>query len=163
MNKQIVPSLVAVMLVVGGIWFLASGSRPMPEITFNLADGRTLHSSELQGKSVLVNFWSVSCEVCLRDIPTLNRLQEELSDHDLVVIGVAMPHDPPPAVIGTMERIKPSYAIALDVQGEINRAFGGIQVTPTNLLIGPDGNINYSERGPLDEIRFRATILTFQR
>ena len=163
MNKQIVPSLVAVLLLVGGIWFLSSGSRPMPEVTFNLVDGRTLHSSELQGKSVLVNFWSVSCEVCLRDIPTLNRLQEELSDHDLVVIGVAMPHDPPPAVIGTMEQIKPSYAVALDVQGEINRAFGGIQVTPTNLLIGPDGNINYSERGPLDEIRVRATLLTFQR
>jgi thiol-disulfide isomerase/thioredoxin len=163
MNKQVVPSLVAVLLLVGGIWFLASGSRPMPEITFNLVDGRTLHSSELQGKSVLVNFWSVSCEVCLRDIPTLNRLQEELSDHDLVVIGVAMPHDPPPAVIGTMEQLKPSYAVALDVQGEINRAFGGIQVTPTNLLIGPDGNINYLERGPLDEIRVRATILTFQR
>ena len=163
MNKQVVPSLVAVLLLVGGIWFLASGSRPMPEVMFNLVDGRTLHSSELKGKSVLVNFWSVSCEVCLRDIPTLNRMQEEFNDHDLVVIGVAMPHDPPPAVISTMQRIKPSYAVALDVQGEINRAFGGIQVTPTNLLIGPDGNINYSEHGPLDEIRVRATLLTFQR
>ena len=77
MNKQVVPSLVAVLLLVGGIWFLASGSRPMPEVTFNLVDGRTLHSSELKGKSVLVNFWSVSCEVCLRDIPALNRMQEE--------------------------------------------------------------------------------------
>lgn len=163
MNKQIVPSLVAVLLVAGGIWFLASGSRPMPEVTFNLIDGRTLHSSELKGKSVLVNFWSVSCEICLSDIPILNRLQEEFGDQDLVVIGVAMPHDPPPAVISTMEQIKPSYAVALDVQGEINRAFGGIQVTPTNLLIGPDGNINYAERGPLDEIRVRATTLTFQR
>ena len=161
MSKQIMPSLVAVVLVLGGIWYLASTSRPMPEVSFNLVDGRTLRSAELKGKSVLVNFWSVSCEVCLRDIPALNRLQEELQDHDLMVIGVAMPHDPPPAVISTMQQMKPSYAVALDVQGEINRAFGGIQVTPTNLLIGPDGNINYSERGPLDETRVRATLRTF--
>ena len=35
-------------------------------------------------------------------------------------------------------------------------------MTPTSYLIGPDGNINFSERGPLDETRVRATLLTFQ-
>ncbi len=163
MNKQILPSLVAVLLLAGGVWFLASGTRPMPEVSFTLTDGRQLHSTDLRGRSVLINFWSVSCEVCLRDMPTLARLHEEMREQGLEVIGVAMPQDPPPAVMATVERLAPPYRIALDVNGELNRAFGGVQVTPTNILVGPDGNINYSERGPVDETRLRATILTFQR
>jgi peroxiredoxin len=130
---------------------------------FNLLDGRTLHSADLRGKSVLINFWSVSCEVCLRDMPRLTRLHETMEEHGFMVIGVAVPHDPPAAVIGVVEKLEPAYPIALDVHGEISKGFGGIKVTPTTYLVGPDGNINYSERGTLDETRIRATVLTFQR
>jgi len=63
-------------------------------------------------------------------------------------------------VLGIVERLSPVYPIALDVHGEVNRAFGGIDVTPTHILVGPDGNIAYSGEGPLDETRIRATILT---
>ena len=58
MNKQVVPTVVAVSIVLAGIWLLSSKAKPMPEITFNLVDGRTLSNAELRGKSVLVNFWS---------------------------------------------------------------------------------------------------------
>jgi peroxiredoxin len=162
MNKQIMPSLAAVIVLVAGVWLMSSSTKPMPEVVFNLVDGGTVKSADLRGRSVLINFWSVSCEICLRDMPRLTALQEQMKTQDLMVIGVAMPHDPPPAVIGLVEKLKPGYPIALDVHGEISKAFGDIKVTPTTFLIGPDGNINYSERGSLDETRVRATILTFQ-
>jgi len=162
-NKQIVPSLAAVAVLVAGVWLMSSSTRPMPEVAFNLVDGRTVKSADLRGKSVLINFWSVSCEVCLRDMPRLTELQERMTAQGLMVIGVAVPHDPPPAVIDLVEKIKPGYAIALDVHGEISKAFGDIKVTPTNVLIDPQGNINFSQRGPLNESRIRATLLTFQR
>lgn len=163
MNKQIVPSLAAVAVLVAGVWLMSSSTRPMPEVVFNLVDGRTVKSADLRGKSVLINFWSVSCEICLRDMPRLTELQERMTAQGLMVIGVAVPHDPPPAVIDLVEKIKPGYAIALDVHGEISKAFGDIKVTPTNVLIDPQGNINFSQRGPLNESRIRATLLTFQR
>lgn len=163
MNKQVLPTVAAVAIVVAGIWLMSSETRPMPEVVFNLVDGRTLQSTDLRGKSVLINFWSVSCEVCLRDMPRLTRLHETMEEHDFMVIGVAVPHDPPAAVIGVVEKLEPAYPIALDVHGEVSKAFGGIKVTPTTYLVGPDGNINYSERGTLDETRIRATVLTFQR
>jgi peroxiredoxin len=162
-NKQVVPSLAAAAVVVAGVWLMSSSTRPMPEVVFNLLDGRTLHSADLRGKSVLINFWSVSCEVCLRDMPRLTRLHETMEEHGFLVIGVAVPHDPPATVIGVVEKLEPAYPIALDVHGEVSKAFGGIKVTPTTYLVGPDGNINYSERGTLDETRIRATVLTFQR
>ena len=79
-----------------------------------------------------------------------------------MVIGVAVPHDPPAGGDRAVEKSKPGYPIALDVHGEISTAFGGIKVTPTNFLIDPDGNISFSERGQFDETRLRATLLTFR-
>lgn len=160
MNLRWLPNVATVLVVAAAAWLLWPTAKPMPEVTFNLLDGRKLLSSELRGKSLLVNFWSVNCETCLREIPQLTRLQDELKDQ-LVVIGVAVPHDPPPAVISMVEKLKPGYPIALDVHGEVSAAFGGIKVTPTNFLIDPDGNISLSERGQIHEPRLRATLLTF--
>ena len=161
MNMRWLPSVATVLVVAAAAWLLWPNARPMPEVTFNLLDGRKIFSSELRGKSVLVNFWSVSCETCLNDIPQLTRLQDDMRDQGLVVIGVAVPHDPPPAVISAVEQLKPGFPIALDVHGEVSAAFGGIKVTPTNFLVDPDGNISFSERGPIYEPRIRATLLTF--
>ena len=163
MSKQILPTAAAVLVVLAGIWLMSSNARPMPEVSFNLTDGRSLHTTDLRGRPALINFWSVSCEVCLRDMPVLSRLHESQEDHGLMVIGVAAPYDPPPAVIAAAEKLAPAYPISLDVHGEVSKAFGDIGVTPTNFLIDPSGNINFSERGPIDEIRIRATVLTFQR
>jgi thiol-disulfide isomerase/thioredoxin len=152
-------------LVLGGaalaaVWLLWPRPQPMPAVSFTLTEGRVLDSAALRGKTVLVNFWSVNCAVCLRDMPALKRLHETLQD--FTVIGVAASYDPPPAVMETVARLQPGYPIALDVQGELAHAFGGVTSTPTSFLVDPAGNIQYVERGALDEARVRATILTFQ-
>ena len=152
-------------LVLGGValaavWMLWPNPQPMPAVSFTLTDGRLIQAAELRGSAVLVNFWSVSCNICLRDMPRLSALHEGL-EH-FTVIGVAAPYDPPPAVMETVNRLQPVYPVALDVQGEIARAFGGVDSTPTSFLIDRDGNIQYTERGALDEERVRATVLTFR-
>jgi thiol-disulfide isomerase/thioredoxin len=152
-------------LVLGGaalaaVWLLWPRPQPMPAVSFTLSDGRILDSAELRGKTLLVNFWSVNCAVCLRDMPALDRLHETLQNFS--VIGVAASYDPPPAVMETVSTLQPAYPIALDVQGEIAHAFGGVDSTPTSFLVDPAGNIQYVERGALDEGRVRATILTFR-
>lgn len=162
MNPRWLQNAALALAVAAAAWLLWPGARPMPEVTFNLLDGRKLRSSELRGKSVLVNFWSVGCNTCLRDMPQLTRLQGDMKDR-LMVIGVAVPHDPPPAVISAVEELQPGYPIALDVHGEVSAAFGGVQVTPTNFLIDPDGDIRLSEHGQIHEPRLRATLLTFRQ
>ena len=161
MIARIAPTLVLAVAIGVTAWLFWPTTQPLPEVRFNLLDGRKLDSAELRGRPVLVNFWSITCAVCLRDMPRLTRLQETLEDRGLVVIGVAMPHDPPPAVMSTVEQHKPGYRIALDVHGDVSRAFGDIKATPTTFLIDPAGNIRYTETGPLDETRVRATLLTF--
>lgn len=162
MNTSRLWQILATVVVVGGAaWLMLASDEPMPNVTFNMVDGTTLASADLRGQSVLVNFWSVSCAVCLRDMPRLTALHDSLADRRFSVIGVAMPSDPPPAVMAMVASKQPGYPIALDVHGELARAFGDVRVTPTSFLIDPAGNIRHTERGPLDEIRIRATLATF--
>jgi thiol-disulfide isomerase/thioredoxin len=159
--QRILPAAAVILALLGAAWLMWPDRKPMPEVDFTLTDGGHLHGSELRGHPLLVNFWSVSCEVCLRDMPHLTRLAESLAGKDLQVIGVAMSYDPPPAVIETVRQRQPGYPIALDVRGEIARAFGGVSATPTTFLIGPDGSLLFQGSGALDENRIRATLLTF--
>lgn len=161
--RQGILTLLVVAVLGLSAWLLWPDPQPMPQTRFNLLDGRRIDSAELRGRPVLINFWSVTCAICLRDMPKLTRLQQSLADRDLLVIGVAMPHDPPAAVIDLVEKRSPGYAIALDVHGEVSLAFGDVRATPTTFLIDPAGRIRYTERGPLDETRIRATISTFRR
>jgi peroxiredoxin len=162
MMPRIIATMSTLAVIGLSVWLLWPTAKPMPDARFNLLDGRTLDSVDLRGRTVLVSFWSVTCAICLRDMPRLTRLQETLADRKLLVIGVALPSDPPPAVIDVVKQREPGYAIALDVHGEVSRAFGDVKLTPTTFLIDPAGVIRYTERGPLDETRIRATILTFR-
>lgn len=158
MMRDLMISVAIAFSAIAAAWHFWPEAQRMPEMSFHLTDGRTLTSSELRGRSVLINFWSVSCEVCLRDMPTLTRLHET---ENFTVLAVAAAHDPPPAVISTVARLQPGYPVAMDVHGEISAAFGGIEATPTNILVRPNGKISDTYRGPVDETRIRATLLTF--
>jgi thiol-disulfide isomerase/thioredoxin len=148
------------LLMAAVVWMVWPQREPMPSVTFTLTDGRTLLSEDLRGRPLLVNFWSISCDICLREMPKLTRLAESLGDRGLQVIGVAMPYDPPPAVIDSVARLAPGYPIALDPRGELAHAFGDVEVTPTTFLVAPNGSLAYSTQGPIDETRLRATLAT---
>ena len=158
--RSLAVPLAMLLLIVAGFLFWPA-AEPMPNARFNLLDGRQFDSEDLRGRPVVVNFWSVTCSICIRDMPKLARLHDSLADRDLLVIGVALPSDPPPVVIDFVDKNPPGFPIALDVHGEVSQAFGNIEVTPTTFLIDPDGQIRYRERGPLDETRVRATLATF--
>ena len=157
---RVTGTIFVIAMLALGIWALLPGERPMPAVTFTLTDGSTIDSADLRGKRVLLNFWSVSCTICLRDMPRLKVLHESLADQGFTVIGIAMHYDPPPAVIDVVKRLQPGYPVALDVHGDLARAFGGVNATPTSFLIDAAGNIRESLRGALDETRIRATLLT---
>lgn len=160
MRSRILSLLLPVIGLALVVWLLWPQRQPLPPVTYTLTDGGQLRSSDLKGTPLLVSFWSVSCDVCLRDMPKLNRLADTLADRGLQVVGVAMPYDPPPAVMATVERIDPAFPVALDVHGEIVAAFGGVSATPTIVLVDRDGAVAYRETGPIDEVRVRATFLT---
>lgn len=47
--------------------------KPAPSFSFSTLDGRTIHSSELKGRVVVLAFWATWCPPCLRELPKLQR------------------------------------------------------------------------------------------
>ena len=68
-----------------------AGENPAPEFPAGLdwlnTGGRELSVKELNGKIILLDFWTYGCINCLHVIPDLKRLEKKYAE-ELVVIGV---------------------------------------------------------------------------
>src|SRR6266436_1184616 len=65
-----------------------SAPQPAPETGFTDAQGKPVSFADFKGKPVVVNLWATWCQPCLKEMPSLDRLQAEL-DGKLVVAAVA--------------------------------------------------------------------------
>ena len=58
-----------------------------PDFTVKSMDGNTIAFSELKGKVIVLNFWFKTCEPCVAEMPTLNRLVEDYKNTGVVFIA----------------------------------------------------------------------------
>ncbi|WP_242919639.1 TlpA family protein disulfide reductase [Pontibacter liquoris] len=65
--------------------------QPLPALTFKTMTGETIRTADLKGKVVLLNFWSVTCGPCLKEMPELNRLQQAYAGK--VIFLAPLPED----------------------------------------------------------------------
>ena len=112
-----------------------------PEATYALIDGQRLSQASLRGKVVLVNFWATSCVICVREMPALIRLHQQFAKRGFETIAVAMAYDRPDFVLHFARTQALPFPVALDLQGVLAQAFAPVVVTPTTILIGPEGEI----------------------
>ncbi|MDH3513975.1 MAG: TlpA family protein disulfide reductase [Gammaproteobacteria bacterium] len=124
--------------------------RVPPETEFVLLDGNKLTLASLRGRPVLVNFWSTTCPPCVEELPDLIRIYQEWQPRGFELIAVAMPYDPPIRVQEFVQRHAVPYPVALDVQGRVTSAFGGVPFIPASFLIGPNGITELNATGRLD-------------
>jgi thiol-disulfide isomerase/thioredoxin len=52
-------------------------------------DGKVASLSDFRGKLVLVNFWATWCLPCIREMPSLLRLQKKRGGDDFIVLALA--------------------------------------------------------------------------
>lgn len=159
--KRIIITTACLLLVAGAAWLKLGYERQAPDVVFNLTTGGQVKTSDYLGKPLLVNFWSLTCPVCIKDIPQMERLQQEQKANGLTVLAVSVHYDPPPNILSTLARIKPKYLTAFDVQQEINIAFGANRATPTTFLISPKGKIVYKHIGEFEYQRLTQLIEAF--
>lgn len=155
--------MIVIVTLLGSIAALWSKrDQKAPEITFALINGSKLLLSSLYDRPVLVFFWATTCKICIAKTPEMNALYKQLQPRGLEMIAVAMPYDPPTHVVAMAARMKMPYPVALDINSEVIHVFGNVKVTPTTILIGPNGNIIWRKQGKFDvgqlTIRIRQLI-----
>jgi peroxiredoxin len=159
-NKETVVAGIAlvVVLAVAAVWLMPAGLRQAPPLVGQTLDGRTLTLEQLRGKPVLVAFWATTCPSCIEEMPHLIELYRELHPKGLEIIGVAMAYDPPEQVRTLARQRQIPYPIVLDTQARIAQEFDNVRLTPTTVLISPDGRIVHYRLGLLDLPKLRETI-----
>ena len=163
-NPKILISLVFVLAFVGMtgyVWLSPSGARSAPDVSMKvLTNGEQLRLADYRGRPVLITFWATSCPGCIKEMPHLVELYEELAPRGLEIIGVAMSYDRPDHVLEMKKRKAIPYPIVYDEINEISQAFGGVRLTPTSFLINPQGQIVNHKIGEMDMKLLHARIMS---
>jgi thiol-disulfide isomerase/thioredoxin len=80
-------------------------------------DGAPLDTAALDGKVVVVDFWATYCVPCLKEIPTFDRLHDQLAAKGVVVLGVSMDTDGgAPLVQSFLKKHPMQYRVALGAE-----------------------------------------------
>jgi peroxiredoxin len=113
---------------------------------FKLSDinGEMHELKDFLGKFVLINFWSMSCNVCKSEMTTLQSAYELIDSDDLVVISVHAgdPTDDVESVL-TLNNIK--YKVLFDT--DLQLGDWGVPIMPTTFVVDPEGSIRYRAVG----------------
>jgi len=104
----------------------------------------------LEGKVVLIDFWTYSCINCIRTLPYLNSWYEKYSDDGLVVIGVHTPefefeknYD---NVLAAVREYNIKYPVVQDNDYKTWNAYEN-KFWPRKYLVDIDSNIRYDHIG----------------
>ena len=138
-----------IVLAAALVWLLPS-STPPKQTEFVLLDGHKISLASLRGRPVLVSFWATSCAPCIEELPDLIRLYDEWHSRGFELIAVAMPYDPPSLVQQFVQQRAVPYPVALDLDGKVTTAFGGVPYVPAAFLLAPNGRIELQYTGRLD-------------
>ena len=114
-------------------------AKPTASAAFADADGGAASLADFRGKVVLVNVWATWCAPCVREMPTLDRLEAALGGEDFAVVAIAVDRQGLPAVA----RFYDTYGIAdlppfVDPSYAVPRALGVVGL-PTTLLLDRAG------------------------
>ncbi|WP_294121193.1 TlpA disulfide reductase family protein [Sphingomonas sp.] len=124
---------------------------PAPTVKFKNPDGGDFDLAKFKGSPVLVNLWASWCAPCIKELPTLQQLEQAQADEGkLGVIAVSQDMAPQGSVEAFLgERDIGRFAAYHDADMKLSSALG-IQIMPTTILYDAEGKEVWRYVGDLD-------------
>lgn len=156
-RRQVLAVFITIALLIGGVFAIRQVTRAQDGFTYagqvaapefpsgldwlNVSDPLTI--SELQGKIIILDFWTYGCINCIHIIPDLHELEAKYGDK-LVVIGVHSAKFENEGQTANIRQIVQRYAVKHPVVNDADfviwRTYG-VRAWPTLVLIDPQGKI----------------------
>ena len=122
-----------------------------PAVKFKDPDGGDFDLSKFKGTPVLVNLWASWCAPCIKELPTLQKLEESHAEEGkLGVIAVSQDMAPQGSVEAFLaERDLGRFAAYHDEKMKLTEALK-VQILPTTILYDAQGREVWRYVGDLD-------------
>ena len=119
----------------------AAAIRPAPPSPFFAPGGERRTLADFRGRVVLVNFWATWCAPCLREMPSLRRLQTRLAGPGFTVLALSQDLKGWPVIEPFIRRLGlGSLPVFHDRQAAFGRALR-VRGLPTSVLFDRAGNV----------------------
>jgi thiol-disulfide isomerase/thioredoxin len=122
--------------------------RATPPLDLERYAGARWNLASARGRVVLVHFWYSTCDACLTELPSLERLQALHGKDGLAVVAVNF-HEADSALTRFMARTPTTLPVLRDREGEAADAWG-VHIFPTTIAVGRDGKAAFSAVGEVD-------------
>jgi peroxiredoxin len=121
--------------------------RAAPNFTLPGIDGKMVSLSEYRGHVVLVNIWATWCSPCVDEMPSMERLYQELKDENFEIVAISIDEMGAEAVAPFMKKNNLSFAALLDPEGTIKSLYQATGV-PESFIIDKQGILIEKIIGP---------------
>lgn len=113
--------------------------KPLPEFEFVTADDKPGRIVDFKGKGVLINFWATWCAPCVKEMPSLDRLQAALPKDQFLVLPISL-DGPSKAKVAPFyrERKLDHLGIYFD-KGRKAMSVLDVSLLPTSILVDRGG------------------------
>lgn len=129
---------------------LAEGDAFPAKMPLVSLDGKYHSFADYAGKVVLLNYWAAWCGPCLKEMPSLYRLQKKFSQRNFAVVGVSMDDDLGQGV-ASLTRIvgAPPFPLFKGPEQAVSARFA-IEGLPFTVIVDKSGKILYARAGERD-------------
>ena len=137
----------------------AAPSEPRIAPAFALASlsGELVRSTDLAGKTVVIDFWATWCPPCEFQVPELNAFwQAHAQDGDVAVLGISVDLEDSEVVRVWAAEKDVQYEVLVGGE-ELARRFGALGF-PTLYVLAPDGSIEVEHVGLIETADLEAAL-----
>ena len=118
---------------------------PTPPLALNDLNGKPAKLADYRGKVVMVQFWATYCPPCLKEMPSMVRLEQKLAGRPFAILAVNM-GETEKEVRDFQKKINVDFTILMDSDGKA-LADWKVFVAPSTFLVDAQGKIRYTLQG----------------
>ena len=117
-----------------------------PPLALPDLQGREHTLADYRGKVVLVNFWASWCPPCVREMPSMQRLNAALKGRPFVIVTVNM-DETREEITAFLHKLKiREFVVLMDRGGKVLQRWK-VHVFPTSFVLDAKGKLRYAFAG----------------
>ena len=120
-----------------------------PDFSLPDLNGKMVRLADQKGKVVFLNIWATWCPPCVEEMPSMEKLYQQLKGEDFEILAVSLDKNGAEAVLPFMKKHKLNFTALIDTEETLKYKYQTTGV-PETFIIDQNGIIVEKVIGPRD-------------